>query len=184
MLWQWLGFGPWAACHPPTRSPGIPHDKQSTDTQTGTRCKPPAAETHSRTTNCTHQMQTSTKCLVFGIFSQTLLFSFVDVSISVSRHQCHSSKCRVSLFPAACRWPRPEGEVRGRQMFRQLSNFLCVKAVTLSAWTQRSQTDEVIDWPWLCVSEQWEMRRPKLQKLEFYFCFSYKIWRISKDMCF
>lgn len=54
-----------SACQPISRHSTQPKTR---DTQTSEKCKPAATETQNQTPDCTHQMQTSRKCLVFRIF--------------------------------------------------------------------------------------------------------------------
>lgn len=72
---------PKTACHPVTWHSTRPKTK---DTQKGTKCKPTATEAQNRTPDCTHQTQTSTTCLVFGIFSEILDFLFFFFFIKIT----------------------------------------------------------------------------------------------------
>lgn len=127
-----------------------------------TKCKPTAIEAEHQTPDCTHQMQTSRTCLVFGIFRQILvwflfsrcctwnLYTFVTVQ-SGERLYLLQRVPHTLTSGKGQRLNRPRGDPL-RQLSRDAVLSVRVCLGLRRQWhhllkTVGSQTDEVIDWP-------------------------------------
>lgn len=140
-----------------------------------TKCKPTAIEAERQTPDCTHQMQTSRTCLVFGIFRQILvwflfsrcctwnLYTFVTVVESGERLYLLQCVPHTLTSGKGQRLNRPRGDPL-RQLSRDavLSVRVCVwvcedsDIISLRRWGHRLMRSLTDPWERQCVSKQWE----------------------------